>query len=132
MRVLVVESNPADSYLIVEAIKQAGDSHRITVVEDSSGAIEEIGRELPDIVLLDLNVSPASGFEVLAQIRSDARAAALPVVIMSGSQNQSDVRKAYELHANCYITKPAKLDEFMRCVKTWYEFWLTVATLPPK
>ncbi len=133
MRVLLIESNPADSYLTVEALKQAGLNEGVVVIEDSSKALDHMrANEHPDLVLLDLNVAPISGLDFLAQIRADPRLGTVPVVIVSGSENQEDVRKAYELHANCYINKPAQLDEFMRFMKSCYEFWGTVATLPPK
>ena len=129
-----MESNPADAYLTVEALKQAGLNEGTVVVDDSSKALEYLraDRELPDLVLLDLNVAPLSGLDVLAEIRGDARLESVPVVIVSGSENKDDIRNAYRSGANCYINKPARLDEFMRCMKTCYEFWGTVVTLPPK
>ena len=134
LRVLLVESNPADAYLTVDALKQAGLTEQVAVVDDSAKALELLGQDgaRPDLVLLDLNVAPLSGLELLSRIRSDQKLGSLPVVIVSGSENKDDVRRAYELRANCYITKPAKLDEFLRCMKTCYEFWGTVATLPTK
>jgi CheY-like chemotaxis protein len=133
MRLLLVESNPADAYLTIEAFKQAGLSEGIVVHDDSSRALDHIRQnELPDLVLLDLNVAPISGLDFLAEIRADERLSNVPVVIVSGSENRDDVRKAYALRANCYINKPAHLEEFLRCIKTCYDFWGTVATLPPK
>lgn len=134
MRVLLVESNPADAYLTVEALKQAGLGEGIVVLDDSSLALDHLRKngDPPDLVLLDLNVAPISGLDFLAQVRQDERLGNMPVVIVSGSENREDVRRAYELRANCYINKPARLDEFLRFMKTCYEFWGTVATLPPK
>lgn len=133
-RVLVVESNPADSYLIVEALKQAGLPEGVTAIDDSQSALDYLARESPppDLILLDLNLSPLNGFELLSQIRSSPALGTTPVVIMSGSQNSKDVKKAYELRANCYICKPTTLDQFLRSMKTAYEFWNGVVTLPPK
>ena len=131
---LLVESNPADAYLTVEALKQAGLSEGTTVVHDSDGALKSLREDggPPDLVLLDLNVAPLSGLEVLAEIRGDPTLQSVPVVVVSGSENKSDVRNAYRSGANCYINKPAKLDEFLRYMKTCYEFWGTVVTLPPR
>ncbi len=131
---LLIESNPADAYLTIEALKQAGLSEGVSVQDDSACALDHLRKseELPDLVLLDLNVAPISGLDFLAEVRKDERIGNVPVVIVSGSENRDDVRRAYSLHANCYINKPAHLDEFLRVMKTCYEFWGTVATLPPK
>jgi len=130
--VLLVESNPADAYLTVDALKQAGLTDEVHVADDSLKALELLEGGAPDLVLLDLNVTPLSGLELLSKIRSHARLGSLPVVVISGSENRDDIRKAYELGANSYITKPGRLDEFLRCMKSCYEFWGTVATLPSK
>lgn len=131
--VLVVESNPADSFLILEALKQAGVTEGVTTIEDSQRALEYLqGGAAPDVILLDLSLTPMTGFELLAHIRGNAALATTPVVIMSGSQNSRDVKKAYEGGANCYICKPSTLDRFLGTMKTFVEFWSGVATLPPK
>ena len=134
MRVVLVESNPADAYLTVEALKQAGLAEGVVVLNNSTDALDHLltNGELPDLVLLDLNVAPISGLDLLAQVRAHDRLGNVPVVIVSGSENREDVRRAYQLRANCYINKPGRLDEFLRFMKTCYEFWGTVATLPPK
>jgi CheY-like chemotaxis protein len=132
MRVLLVESNPADAYIMVDALKQAGLKDGVTVVDDSTLALERLKQETPDLVLLDLSVTPLSGLEVLAEMRQDPKLESVPVVVVSGSENKSDVQKAYQLHANCYINKPGRLDDFLRFMKTCYEFWGTVVTLPPR
>jgi len=131
-RVLVVESNPADTYLIVEALKQAGMVDGVETLDDSQRALEHLQRDTPDLVLLDLNLAPLNGFELLTHIRSQPSLKATPVAIMSGSQNSRDVKKAYELGANCYICKPTTLEKFMKFMKISYEFWNGVVTLPPK
>jgi CheY-like chemotaxis protein len=133
-RLLLVESNPADAYLSLEGLKLAGLSQGVTVVDDSAKAWEHLQLEgpSPDLVLLDLNIAPISGLELLGRIRANAKLANVPVVIMSGSENKEDVRRAYRSGANSYINKPARLDEFNRFMKTCYEYWGTVATLPPR
>ena len=131
--VLVVESNPADAYLTVEALKEAGLTDQVTVIDDGQRALEVLERTAaPDLIFLDLNLMPVSGLEVLQKIRANGRLCAIPVVIMSGSENAEDIYKSYRCGANCYIQKPTNLDEFMRFMKIFYDFWGSVATLPPK
>ncbi len=133
LRVLVVESNPADAYIVVEALKQAGITEGVVTIEDSQHALTHLQESgAPDLLLLDLNLTPLSGFEVLGRVREDAALRAVPIIIMSGSRNTRDVKKAYELGANCYLTKPTTLDHFFRAMKVLTEFWGDVATLPPK
>lgn len=139
VNLLVVESNPADAYLTVQALKEAGFSNEITVIEDGEKALAYLRQDgihasapPPDLILLDLNLVPISGLDVLAEVRSNPRLAHIPVLVISGSQNAEDVRRAYQLGANCYITKPNHLDQFMRFMKSCHEFWGVVATLPPR
>lgn len=132
INLLVVESNPADAYLTVESLKQAGFNQAIQVIEDGQQALEYLAQSpAPDLIFLDLNLAAMTGFEVLEAIRNDPKLECVPVIVISGSQNAEDVRKAYRLKANCYLTKPAKLADFLRFMKICYEFWGTVATLPP-
>jgi two-component system, chemotaxis family, response regulator Rcp1 len=135
IRLLVVESNPADAYLTLEALKQVAPVEYVTAIDDGPSALAYLrhgGALSPDVVFLDLNLTPMSGFEVLTEIRSTPSLAFIPIVILSGSRNAGDVRKAYQLGANCYVTKPTNLDEFLKSIKACYEFWGTIATLPPK
>lgn len=132
-KVLVVESSPADAFLIAECLKQAGMRKGLMTIEDSRKALDYLEKgDLPDLVILDLNLAPMSGFQLLSRIRSSPALGALPVVIMSGSEDSRDIRKAYELRANCYIVKPSNLQEFLRSMRIWYEYWTTVVRLPPK
>lgn len=133
MHVLVVESSPADAYLIAEALKQAGMGNELMTLQDSREALDylEDGNP-PGLVILDLNLAPLSGFQLLSKIRSNPALAAMPVIVMSGSEDGRDVKKAYELGANCYIVKPSSLEEFLRSMRIWYEYWSTVVRLPPK
>lgn len=122
---------------MVEGLRRAGLSDGITVLDDSDQALSFLSvkdpvRERPDVIFLDLNLTPMSGLELLGEIRSNPRLESIPVIIMSGSQNAEDVRKAYQLRANCYISKPSNLDQFLLFMKTCYEFWWSVATLPPR
>jgi two-component system, chemotaxis family, response regulator Rcp1 len=133
LHVLVVESSPADAYLIAEALKQAGMGNELMTLQDSREALDylEDGNP-PGLVILDLNLAPLTGFQLLSKIRSNPELAAMPVIVMSGSEDGRDVKKAYELGANCYIVKPSSLEEFLRSMRIWYEYWSTVVRLPPK
>lgn len=133
LTLLVVESNPADAYITVQALKQAGLTEAVTVIDDSQRALEHLEQApSPDMIFLDLNLVPISGLELLKKLRSNARFSAIPVAIMSGSERSEDVHDCYRSGANCYITKPANLEDFLRFMKICYEFWGSVATLPPK
>jgi two-component system, chemotaxis family, response regulator Rcp1 len=130
-RVLVVESSPADAYLIAEALKQAGMPDNLTTLHDSHEALEYLEKGRPaDLVILDLNLAPFDGFQLLKRIREHPELNDLPVVVMSGSEDRRDVKKAYQLRANCYIVKPNNLDLFLRSMRIWYEFWSSVVRLP--
>jgi chemotaxis family two-component system response regulator Rcp1 len=131
LRLLLIESNLADSYLMVEGLRRAGLSETVTVVHDSTKALTHLSNESPpDLIFLDLNIAPLSGLELLVRIRSDLKLETIPVIIVSGSQNSDDVHRAYRLGANCYVTKPGNLDDFLAYMKMSYEFWGAVATLP--
>jgi chemotaxis family two-component system response regulator Rcp1 len=129
---LVVESNAADAYLMLEALKQ-DEAVEITVFDDGQKALAFLLQESrsPDLIFLDLNITPVSGLEILAQVRANPKLECIPVVVISGSRNAEDVRRAYQLGANCFITKPNSLDQFVRCLKACHEFWATTVTLPP-
>jgi len=118
---------------MVEGLRRAGLSEAVTVVEDSEQALDQLSSQIsPDLIFLDLNLTPMSGLDLLGRIRVHPHCATVPVIIISGSQNRDDVRKAYEFGANCYITKPSSLDEFFTFMKISYDFWSSVATLPPR
>src|ERR1700722_8391401 len=118
LSLLVVESNPADAFLTVEALKQAGLTDDVTVIEDSQRALEHLqSASAPDLIFLDLDLIPISGLDLLEKVRAHPRLCATPVVIMSGSENGDDIRKSYRSGANCYIKKPSTLNEFMRVIK---------------
>ena len=114
-------------------------SNKLSVVEDGVQAMEFLRREgvyadapRPDIVLLDLNLPKKDGREVLAEIRADTKLRRLPVVVLTTSEADQDILKVYELNANCYITKPVDLDEFIKIVRSIQDFWFTIVKLPPK
>ncbi len=132
MQILLIESNPADAYLTQDALKQAGFAGSVTLFDDSEKALAHVrgASQRVDLIFLDLHVTPIPGLDLLQEIRRDPRVACTPVVIISGSENHNDVRRAYTEGANCYINKPTKLEEYLRFIRTCYEFWGTVVTLP--
>lgn len=138
IEILLVEDNPGDVRLTREALKDAKVANTLQVVEDGVAALDYLYQRgqyvdapRPHLVLLDLNLPKKNGREVLAEIKTDGRLKATPVVILTTSQAEEDVLRAYNLHANCYITKPVDFLQFTKIVKTIEEFWLTVVTLPP-
>jgi CheY-like chemotaxis protein len=122
-----------------EALKGSKVMNHLNVVEDGVAALDYLHKvapyqavSRPDIVLLDLNLPKKDGREVLAAIKADPSLKTIPVVILTTSQAEEDVLRAYSLNANCYVTKPVDFNQFMRIVQAIEEFWLTVVTLPPK
>ena len=137
VEILLVEDNPGDSRLAVEAMKESKLKNNLYVVEDGVEAMNflyKIGKysdmPRPDLIILDLNLPKKDGREVLAEIKSDDRLKRIPVVILTISKAEEDILKSYNLHANCFITKPLDLDQFMKVVRSIEEFWLTIVRLP--
>ncbi len=135
--VLLIEDNPGDVRLTREALKEARISVNLHVAYDGLEAMKMLHQEapysglpMPDLVLLDLNMPRMDGREVLRRIKTDAKLKHIPVVILTTSGAEKDIAQAYGLHANCYITKPVELDQFMEIVKSIEGFWLTVVKLP--
>ncbi len=139
IEILMVEDNPGDVRLTVEALKEGKVRNNLHTVADGVQAMAFLRRQgqyakvpRPDLVLLDLNLPKMDGREVLAEIKEDPDLRRLPVVILTVSKAEQDILKSYNLHANCYITKPVDLDQFLGVVKSIEDFWLTVVMLPPK
>jgi len=137
IHILLVEDNPGDARLILEALKETTARSRLSHVVNGVQAIEFLRRAgdhaqaaRPDLILLDLNLPCKDGREVLAEIKSDAILRRIPVIILTTSQAEDDILRAYDLNANCYVTKPVDLDQFIQVVRCLDEFWLTVAKLP--
>ncbi|MDD5241083.1 MAG: response regulator [Sulfuricella sp.] len=135
--ILLVEDNPGDVRLTREAMKEARIAINLNVANDGLEAMKMLRQEapydslsLPDLILLDLNMPKMDGREVLRLIKSDDQLKHIPVVILTTSAAEADIAQAYGMHANCYITKPVELDEFMEIVKSIEGFWLTVVKLP--
>ena len=139
VEILMVEDNPADVRLAMEALKESKLLNTVSVVEDGVEAMAFLRREgkyagaaRPDVILLDLNLPRKDGREVLAEIKADERLKRIPVVVLTTSQAEQDIVKAYDLSANCYITKPVNLDQFIAVVRAVGEFWFSIVRLPPE
>lgn len=137
IEVLLVDDNPGDVRLTVEALKEGAVPNRLHHAEDGVEALEFLRREgkftaavRPDLILLDLNLPKMDGREVLATIKADANLRLIPVVILTSSQAEEDILRAYDLHANCYVSKPVDFERFVDVVRSIEKFWFTVATLP--
>jgi chemotaxis family two-component system response regulator Rcp1 len=138
VEILLVEDNPGDVRLTREALQEGKVYNNLHWAKDGVEALEFLQQTgkfakapRPDIILLDLNLPKKDGREVLAAIKNDAHLKHIPVVILTTSQAEEDVARSYDLHANCFITKPVDLQKFIRVVQSIDEFWLTVVTLPP-
>ena len=137
VEILMVEDNPADVRLTREAFKDAKVLNNMSVVGDGEEALMFLRRQgnysgapRPDLILLDLNLPKKDGREVLAEIKSDPLLKRIPVVVLTTSEDEKDVLKAYDLHVNAYISKPVNLEQFMKVVEAVEGFWLTVVKLP--
>ncbi len=139
IEVLLVEDSPGDIRLTKEALKDAKVYINLHVATDGSEAMAFLHREekyadapRPDLILLDLNLPKKDGRQVLSEIKGNAMLASIPVVILTTSAAEADIRQSYLLHANCYIIKPVDLVGFLKVVKSIDDFWLSVVKLPRK
>jgi CheY-like chemotaxis protein len=137
IHILLVEDNPGDARLVLEALKETRTRNRLSHVLNGVQAIDFLRRagdhaeaSRPDLILLDLNLPCKDGREVLAEIKADALLRRIPVIILTTSQAEDDILRAYDLNANCYVAKPVDLDQFSRVIRCLDEFWLNVAKLP--
>jgi len=138
VHVLIVEDNPDDVDLTMEALRDAKLRVKTSVVEDGEEAMRFLRREgefahadRPDLILLDLNLPKKDGREILKEIKQDPGLKRIPVAVLTTSSDEADIVRAYDLHANCYLTKPIDFPEFIKVVKLFEEFWLTMVKLPP-
>jgi chemotaxis family two-component system response regulator Rcp1 len=137
IEILLVEDNPGDARLAWEAIREAKVANNLRWVADGVEALAYLRREgkyaetqRPDLILLDLNLPRKDGREVLAEIKNDVALKCIPVVVLTTSQAEEDILKAYHLNCNCYISKPVDLEQFIRVVNAIENFWLTIVKLP--
>ena len=137
IEILLVEDNPADVRMTVEILKETKVRNTLTVAADGVEALEMLHRAgkysqavQPDLILLDLNLPRKDGKQVLAEIKADPILRRIPVVILTSSRAEEDIIKSYSLYANCYVTKPVDLEQFVKVVKSIEDFWLTIVKLP--
>lgn len=131
LAILLVEDNPGDVELIRRALDAAGLPCRVRVAGDGDAALAALlDGPRPDLVLLDLNLPGADGWEVLRRIKRDERLSAIPVVVLSSSDAEADVRGAYRLHASAYMVKPPSLDRFSAAMQALAEYWSHTVRLP--
>jgi CheY-like chemotaxis protein len=139
IEILLVEDNPGDVRLTIEALKEGKVRNNLAIAKDGVEALAYLRRQgshananRPDLILLDLNLPRKDGREVLAEIKEDPVLRRIPVVVLTTSKAEEDILRTYDLHANCYITKPVDLDQFISVVRSIDDFWLSVVRLPPK
>jgi len=137
IEILLIEDNAGDARLAREALREAKVRNNLNWVADGVDAIDYLRRQgkfekaaRPDLILLDLNLPRKDGREVLSEVKGDAKLRLIPVVILTTSQAEEDILRAYHLNANCYISKPVDLDAFIKVVKSIEDFWLTIVKLP--
>lgn len=137
--ILLVEDNPADVRLTQEILRETSLDFELAVARDGEQAMAMLRRQgahqdatVPDLVLLDLNLPRKDGREVLAEVKQDPSLRSIPIIVLSTSKAESDVRTCYDLHANCYLTKPVDLNHFAEMVQMIERFWFNLVLLPPK
>lgn len=135
--ILLVEDSPGDVRLTIEALRDSKIRNRLMVAQDGCEAMAMLQQEAgyedlprPGLILLDLNLPKKSGREVLAEIKTYEHLRRIPVVVLTTSKAEKDIIASYDLHANCYITKPVDLDQFIHIIHSIEEFWLAVVQLP--
>ena len=137
IEILLVEDSPDDAEMTIDALRDGRLQNRITHVEDGVEAMAYLRREgkyasarRPDLILLDLHMPRMNGREVLAEVKADPELRRIPVVMMTQSKDEQDILAAYNLHVNCYVTKPVDMDQFIGAVRSIEQFWLSVVRLP--
>lgn len=137
IEILLVEDNPGDVRLTQEALHDGKVHNNLSIARDGVEAMAFLRREgefaqgpRPDLILLDLNLPRKDGREVLTELKADEDLRTIPVVVLTTSKAEEDVIRSYSLHANCYISKPVDLDQFITVVHSIEQFWLTIVTLP--
>ncbi len=137
IQILLIEDNPGDVRLTEEVLKQSGAGCSLTALRDPEEALEllrgegqHVGKVVPEMIFLDLNMPKVSGLDVIQRIRETDDLGHIPIIVLSSSENPDEIRKAYRCGANCFVRKPAELDQFINFMTTTYEFWCGVVVLP--
>jgi len=138
IEILLVEDSPSDAELTIETFNDSKILNQIHVAEDGVEALDFLFKRgeykdapRPDLILLDLNLPKKNGREVLAEIKGDPELQTIPVVVLTTSAAEEDILRSYQLHANCYITKPVDFEQFTKIVKLISDFWFAAVRLPP-
>jgi CheY-like chemotaxis protein len=138
LEILLVEDNEDEAYLTMDALQEGRVRNRITRVEDGVEAMAFLRREgryaqapRPDLILLDTRMPRMNGLEVLKEVKSDANLRQIPIVMLTGTDDDETVRRAYDLHVNCYVTMPVDIDQFLGVVRSIAQFWFGIVKLPP-
>jgi len=139
INILLVEDNPGDVRLTIEALKEGKVHNQLCVARDGVEALAFLRQEgefkdapRPDVILLDLNLPKKDGREVLAEIKADEHFRRIPVVVLTTSKAEEDILRSYALHANCYVTKPVDLEQFITVVRSIEDFWFSIVRLPAR
>lgn len=137
--VLLVEDSEADAVMVEESLQDSKLKVNLHIVEDGIDALEFLNKRgkykevgTPDIIILDLNLPRKDGREVLEEIKADEHLRFIPVVVLTTSSDEADIYRSYNLHANCYITKPLDFEQFAKIVASIEDFWFTIVKLPPR
>lgn len=137
IHILLVEDNEGDIVLTTEALEEGRISNTIAVAKDGWEAVQYLekkgkfsGQPTPDLILLDVNLPKMNGHEVLKNIKTNPLLKHIPIIILTTSSSESDILKSYQNHANCYITKPVGLDNFLKVVASIEDFWISIVKLP--
>ena len=139
IEILLIEDSPSDANLTMQSLQQAKITNRLHWVEEGEAAMdflyqrgEYINAPRPDLIVLDLNLPGMDGREILADVKADPDLRRIPVVVLTTSSNEEDVFRSYDLNANCYVTKPFNVQQFIQVVQLISDFWLTAVKLPPE
>lgn len=137
VKILIADDSPGDIRLVKEALRDSRIINQLYTVQDGMSAIDFLRKTngfesmpTPDLILLDLNMPRKNGFEVLAEIKQDPLLKAIPIVVMTVSNNEKDILESYNLYANCYITKPVDFEQFVSIVRSIENFWFSIVSLP--
>ncbi len=137
--ILLIEDNIGDITLTKKTLSKSKIMNNLTVIQDGDEAIEYLSKKgkyseatTPDVILLDLNLPKKSGQEILNEIKSNELTRHIPVVVLTTSKKEEDILRSYNLHANCFVSKPIDLNQFQEVVSTIEDFWFTIVKLPPK
>lgn len=137
VQILMVEDNPGDIELSRQALKQGKLLNDLHIIENGEAALDFLYQRgeyadavRPDLILLDLNLPKVSGRDVLKQVKADKTLAAIPVIVLSSSEDANDIRESYELSANSFVTKPVQVEDFVRVVNSIEQFWIEIVKLP--